>query len=42
MVKAGLKTATKPERIAGFYLCQWVKADKGWLERVILPGEAAK
>ena len=25
MLKAGLKTATKPERIAAFYLCQWVK-----------------
>jgi hypothetical protein len=32
MLKAGLKTATKPERIAAFYLCQWVK--KGLLKRV--------
>ena len=31
MVKAGLKTTTKPERIAGFYVCQWAK--KGWLVR---------
>lgn len=32
MLKAGLKTTTKPERIAAFYLCQWVK--KGLLKRV--------
>jgi hypothetical protein len=25
MVAHGLKTGTKPERIAAFYLCQWVK-----------------
>jgi hypothetical protein len=25
MVTAGLKTSTKPERIAAFYLCQWAK-----------------
>ena len=31
MVKAGLKTTTKPERIAAFYLCAWVK--KGLLTR---------
>ena len=31
MLKAGLKTSTKPERIAAFYLCQWVK--KGLLNR---------
>jgi hypothetical protein len=31
MVAHGLKTGTKPERIAAFYLCQWVK--KGLLER---------
>ena len=31
MVKAGLKTTTKPERIAAFYLCQFVK--KSLLER---------
>lgn len=31
MVKAGLVTTTKPERIAAFYLCQWVKT--GWLAR---------
>ena len=33
MVKAGLKTTTKPERISAFYLCQWVK--KGLLERSV-------
>jgi len=31
MVAAGLKTSTKPARIAAFYLCDWAK--KGWLER---------
>ena len=31
MLTAGLKTTTKPERIAAFYLCQWVK--KSLLER---------
>ena len=31
MVAAGLKTTTKPERIAAFYLCQWAK--KGLLSR---------
>ncbi len=31
MVAAGLKTTTKPERIAGFYLCSWCK--KGLLAR---------
>lgn len=31
MLKAGLKTSTKPERISGFYLCKWVP--KGWLTR---------
>jgi hypothetical protein len=31
MVAAGLKTTTKPARIAAFYLCDWAK--KGWLER---------
>ena len=34
MIKAGLKTTTKPERISAFYLCQWVK--KGLLERTVV------
>ena len=33
MVAAGLKTTTKPERIAAFYLCQFVK--KSLLERTV-------
>ena len=33
MVTAGLVTTTKPERIAGFYVCQWAKKD--WLTRTV-------